>query len=281
MKKKLFTCLLAGLMTMMMTVPVLGDTIDGGSDYKVTFTKGNHLELNYSDDDLNRTITALQPGDSVVYKFTLVNSNKADAQFYMSNAIIKEFEESNASAAGGAYGYELIYTNPEGEETVLYSSDTVGGEGDLGLKDATTSLNEYVYLDTLSTKENGALSLTISLDGETEGNSYQSAVASMTMSFAVEKGALDDPQPEPDPDTEDPEDPDTEDPEDPDTEEPEDPVTPAPSDPTPTDPTHPIKTGDYSYMYLYAGIALGAGLILFAIAFLRLKKDRNEEEGDA
>lgn len=56
-------------------------------------------------------------------------------------------------ANGGAYAYRLAYTNSLGEETVLYSSENVGGEKNTeageGLREATDSLDEFFYLDRL------------------------------------------------------------------------------------------------------------------------------------
>ena len=84
----------------------------------------------------------------------------------------------------------LSYKDHNGEETLLFSSDTVGGEnisaGGEGLHEATGALEDYFYLDTLTTGQVGSISLVVSLDGETQGNDYQDTLADLQMNFAVE-----------------------------------------------------------------------------------------------
>ena len=48
-------------------------------------------------------------------------------------------------------------------------------------------LDEHFYIDRLNAGEAGLVSLSISLDGETQGNDYQTTLAKLQMDFAVEK----------------------------------------------------------------------------------------------
>jgi hypothetical protein len=81
--------------------------------------------------------------------------------------------------------------DPEGQENVIYDSTVVGGEEESpagkGLHQVDNSQDGYYFLDELSNGESGVVDLTISLDGETQGNSYQDALAQLQMNFAVEK----------------------------------------------------------------------------------------------
>ena len=47
-------------------------------------------------------------------------------------------------------------------------------------------LKEFFYLDRLDSGSTGKVSLTIALDGETNGNGYQNTLARLQMAFAVE-----------------------------------------------------------------------------------------------
>ena len=75
-----------------------------------------------------------------------------------------------------------------GGETVLYSSEVVGGEGakEEGLHQATNGLEDYFYLGRLSKDEQAMIRLYVQLDGETQGNAYQDTLAKLQMNFAVE-----------------------------------------------------------------------------------------------
>jgi hypothetical protein len=109
----------------------------------------------------------------------------------MTNKVLSSFED-NSTANGGAYTYELIYVDGSGTQNVLYSSQTVGGENNAageGLHSATGALEDYFYLDTLSSGQSGTLTLQVALDGETQGNAYQNTLADLQLNFAVEMTA--------------------------------------------------------------------------------------------
>ena len=72
---------------------------------------------------------------------------------------------------------------------MLFTSDTVGGENSgsrVGLKAATSGLEDFLYLDTLSPGQKGVLTLRVALDGETQGNDYMNTLASLQLNFAVD-----------------------------------------------------------------------------------------------
>lgn len=52
----------------------------------------------------------------------LKNTSEKDADWYMTNEVLKSLEDSQSIAEGGAYGYRLTYVGPDKKETVLYDS---------------------------------------------------------------------------------------------------------------------------------------------------------------
>lgn len=155
-------------------------------DLTVTYTTAGKLEDNYSTSDFMEPVADLQPGDSVTLTVKLANASADSINWYISNEVINALEESGAS--GSAYGYKLIYNGP-GETRTLYDSDTVGGDDSAGLFEATEGLDELFYLDTMKSGETGTVQLTVTLDGETEGNEYFNSLARLQMNFAAEPQA--------------------------------------------------------------------------------------------
>ena len=50
-----------------------------------------------------------------------------------------------------------------------------------------TDLEQFFYLDHLKKGEQGYITLTVALNGETHGNGYQNTLARLQLNFAVEK----------------------------------------------------------------------------------------------
>ena len=179
-----------------MPASVQADTLKGGDDWSVVFTADKKMESTFKTDDLDDVIDLLQPGDEALMTLELSNKNPATTDWYMTNKVLYSLEDRsrNTGTAGGAYTYKLTYTNPKKEETVLFDSDTVGGEiisaAGEGLHEATNALEEYFFLDELNTGESGRIDLKVALDGETQGNDYQDTLADLQMNFAVELGEV-------------------------------------------------------------------------------------------
>lgn len=161
----------------------IGHTSTGGT---VEYTSSGRI----SDDlgnNINDMISAMQPGDTVTVSVDLKNSNSASAHWYMKNSIAKSMEAQDAQ--GGAYTYNLSYVDPAGETITLYDSIAVGGDGSKGLAAVDSMLSEesdYFYLGEVASGRSGKVQLTVGLDGETLGNAYQTKMAVLSMSFAVE-----------------------------------------------------------------------------------------------
>ncbi len=192
MKRKLICLIAAFCLTCGMSHAVYAEDFTGSPDWTVTFN-GKKMESNFSSSQLAEEVYQIQPGDTMTVQINLKNSGEKAADWYMTNEIIRSFEDSQEAAQGGAYAYTLIYSDHRGEETVLYMSESVGGEGSAGGKEglyqAADSLSEYFFLDSLTTGQSGVVRLTVGLDGETQGNAYQNTLAQLQMNFAVEETA--------------------------------------------------------------------------------------------
>lgn len=192
MKKKLFRLLLPGVLLVSVSLNVCAETSYGGSDWKVTFTDEKKMESSFKTSDINDTIYGIQPGDNAIVELSLKNENSTATDWYMTNKVLYSLEDrsANSGASGGAYTYRLVYTDKNNSETVLFDSDTVGGDqnsgGREGLREATAGLEDYFYLDTLHTGDSGKITLEVALEGETQGNDYQNTLADLQMNFAVE-----------------------------------------------------------------------------------------------
>lgn len=190
MKKKIMCLIMAAAMGLAGAAPVLAEDHEGSQGWAVTFD-GSKMSSNFTSAQMAEEIYSIQPGDSIRLKVALKNSGQRATGWYMTNEVLATLEDSQSTAAGGAYTYRLVYEGPTGEEEVLYSSEAVGGEGDTskageGLYQATGSLKDYFFLDTLDRGQEGDVYLTVSLDGESQGNDYQDTLAQLQMNFAVE-----------------------------------------------------------------------------------------------
>ncbi len=278
--KKTFHTVLAVLTAAALFVPTLVWAKDIPVDWTVTFTKDEELSSNFDSKEINEVIGAMQPGDTAIFTVNVVSEHGDASDWYLKNSVVQALEESTkaAKAGGGAYAYTLTYKGNSSSEydKELFNSDMVGGDSSAddpeGLKQATSSLEEWAYLGTLSTGESGKIELTVSLDGESQGNRYQDTVADILIQLAVE--VPDEVEPTP-------------------TEKPDKPDQPTPTPrikvikngdkavKTKTPTTRP-KTGDAQKPYLYFGIMGAAGVILLLVTLIsitRRRKEAAEKEG--
>lgn len=192
MKKRIFSIFLMLVLLCSLGVSAYAEHLTGASGWKVTYTTKGTMDSNFRTKDYNDPVKGLQPGDDITFTVTLKNENSADTDWYMTNEVLHSLEDrsKDTATAGGAYTYTLIYTSPKGTTRTLYDSDTVGGENvsaaGEGLHEATSALKDYFYLDTLKANETATVTLTVALDGETQGNDYQDTLADLQMNFAVE-----------------------------------------------------------------------------------------------
>ena len=181
MKKKIISFLLIAVLICTLPVPAFAASGD------VTYTTdGKMAEENFN---VDQVFSGLEPGDDAVYYVNLHNRNSKTTRWYMSNTVLQSLEDSGA-ASGGASTYRLTFPGPGGTSTTLYDSSRVGGDNPagsrVGLHEATNNLENYFFLDTLNSGENGLVTLYVALEGETQDNSYQNTAARIRMNFAVE-----------------------------------------------------------------------------------------------
>lgn len=203
MRKKIFCLmllvglLLSGTMTVFAT-----DGTDTGADngsgdnsaggWYVTYTADGKMSQNLGGEEMDKALSEMQPGDEITVRVALTNNNSTNTYWYMRNNVINSMEKTKAGAEteakGGAYNYKLTYYPPVGDPVVLYTSEKVGGENSQGLMDLETDerLKDHFYLGNLTNGQSGRVELTVGLDGETQGNSYQGQAANLAMNFAVE-----------------------------------------------------------------------------------------------
>ena len=242
-RKSLFLAVLLLAGTLLTGVFATNVSADEAYGWNVTYEGGTKMTDSFSAKRVNEILSGMQPGDTVTFSVDLSNSSGKSVRWYMENKVIQSLEDSAAAAknAGGAYGYKLSYTDSTGNPTPLFESDTVGGilyqnEKFQGLKEVPNTENtlgdNFFYLYDMDAGKGGSVTLTVTLDGETQDNSYQSTLAEIELRFAVE----------------------------------------IPEKTTETKTGKPVKkttavaTGDASMPWLYAAMAAAAGTVLLVLA---------------
>lgn len=256
MKKSLKAISLVAVLILLLTssVPAMAEDRTGASGWQVTFD-GKKMESNFTSADMSNEAGSMQPGDSIEFTVTIKNTFDGQADWYMKNEVLESLEDAG-DAAGGAYDYLLTYTDTQGQTTTLYSSEKFGGDGKIGgvgLHGATTTLQNYFYLDRMGKDTSGVVKLKVALDGETLVNDYQNTLARLQMDFATElvsgSGS---------PGTT--------------------PGTTSPGNPDSLRPDrNAVKTGDETEIMRYLLMMFGSGLVLF-IGGIVLLRHRKEEE---
>jgi len=196
MKKKNFNIVLAlavataGLLTNSFISSAATQTTGWDVEYD-----GKGFTSNYDVD--KSTITSVMPGDTVQFEVNYTNKSGGGADFYLSTDVISSLEEKNADGSqanigGGAYSYQISY-KLNGTETVLYDSETVGGDNTevVGLKQVEGALNKnentFMSVGSLANQATGTVVITIKLDGNSQDNAYMQKLAELDVKFGVEK----------------------------------------------------------------------------------------------
>lgn len=145
---------------------------------------GEKVNVNYAPVDFKKKLSTLMPGEKATLTINVINSSKDTTDWYVEDKVLKTFEEGS-KATGGAYSYEMLYTDESGAEKVIYSSEKVGGEDSQGLAEATSGSEEYFYLARLGAGKNGKFQIKVAIDGETVSNDYQTTMADINVNFGV------------------------------------------------------------------------------------------------
>lgn len=245
MKKRFLAFSLISFLVLASSMTAFAEDRQGASGWQVVFN-GQKLESNFTNANMDDEIYNMQPGDSVELTISLRNNYNGQADWYMKNQVLQTLEETedNRSIAGGAYDYLLTYTDAAGTVNTLFSSEKFGGEGrynGVGLHGATTTLDEYFYLDRMGNGDAGTIKLKVALDGETPGNDYQNTLARLQMDFATEL------------------------------------VQSGTQTPGSGNARQAVKTGDQTKIMLYILTTLAAGLVLLLVAIIRLRRGHEDE----
>ncbi len=168
----------------------------GSMAYAVDYPSPEGLYVSYDGEEIESNLDTedvfdmIQPGDSATVEIEIRNDAEGNTDWWMNNSVLETFEDAEKEAAGGAYTYILTYTDKNGEDQVIYSSDSVGGDEGQdeaeGLKEATGSLEDFFFLETLEEGDTAKVKLYVALDGETQGNAYQETLAQIEFVFGVE-----------------------------------------------------------------------------------------------
>lgn len=191
MKKKILCLVMMMVLVFSLSTTALAEDYRGTAGWQVSFD-GKKMNTNFASADMTKDVLSILPGDSITLEIALENVADKKTDWYMTNEVLQTLEDSNSSAQGGAYTYILTYLDPAGKETVLYSSEVVGGDTaaraqqEQGLHQASDRLEDFFYLDRLEKGEKSSVRLYVQLDGETQGNAYQDTLAKLQMNFAVE-----------------------------------------------------------------------------------------------
>ena len=151
--------------------------------WDVTYT-GSSMKSNY--DPSKATISSTMPGDTIQYSVNYVNGSGSDATFYMSSDVVKTLEEGS-EATGGAYSYKITYT---GSDQPLFDSETIGGDESvsdiIGLNQVNGNQGSYFSLGSVPAGESGTVTVTVTLDGNSQTNKYMSTLAELEIKFGAE-----------------------------------------------------------------------------------------------
>lgn len=173
--------------------PVMAEVMESNTKSEVVFTADGKLRSTFRNSVVDDTISEyLEPGDTAVFTIELRNENADSVDFWMDQRTVDSLEVwgNDAYMTGGGYRYELTYEGPGGSRT-LYSSVNIDGsdfQANTASSMTTKRIDEtsYIFLDTYASGKSGKIVLQISLDGESQGNDYQSTKADVSMDFAVE-----------------------------------------------------------------------------------------------
>jgi len=244
MKRLHILVLAAAVVALVLAFPgaALAESLAGSSDWAVTYGSDGKMTDTYSESTYADDISGLQPGDDITFTVNLNHSNSKQADWYMSNEVIKSLEAG--AAEGSAYEYLLTYEGADSSSSrTLYDSQAVGGDNTSGLKEATDAggLEDFFFLERLSKNDSATVKLKVTLDGETEGNDYFDTIARLKMKFAVE---------------------------------PVDTTTP-PNNTPPKTPS--VQTGDDTNLFPFYVIMGASGLLLLIVAIASVRRRKREQ----
>lgn len=148
--------------------------------WNVTYSAEKQMVSDYNQESINQALSHMQPGDSFTMKVNLRNLSDTSTDWFM-NSVVETTLEEYSKASDGAYTYTIKYNDEK-----IYASDMVGGDKSQGLKEVPGLTGKWFYVATLGSGDTGLVSIEMSLDGETQGNTYMNTYGELNIAFAVE-----------------------------------------------------------------------------------------------
>lgn len=202
MKKGIFNLVLAlTLVTAGITAAKNEVSAAGAQNHKtgweVSYNGKNDADFSSNKDDVYEEITGVMPGDTITYSITYKNNDvKTDpsyskesaanpgADFYMNANVVDTLESGKDK--GGAYSY-VIKNNGK----TLVDSQTVGGEtgtdkSNTGLAQVCGETGSYFSLGNVPYGSFGIVTVSITLDGDSQTNMYGGKDAGLEFFFRAE-----------------------------------------------------------------------------------------------
>ena len=179
--KRIVKCLsIVALILVVLVNPLMAE--ENKYSYEVEYD-GSDITSDFDAEELSSKLSDVQPGDSAEITFVLKNSSDKDVDWYMDNSIQKIFGDRDNS---GAYTYSLTY-----EDRDLLNQMVGGDEG--SLDDLNENIKDFFYLDRIAQGGQAEVKFYLELDGETQGNAYQTTDGTVRVNFAVEQVAEENP----------------------------------------------------------------------------------------
>ena len=179
--KRIVKCLsIVALILVVLVNPLMAE--ENNYSYSVEYD-GSDITSDFDAAELSSKLSDVQPGDSAEITFVLKNSSDKDVDWYMDNSIQKIFGDRDNS---GAYTYSLTY-----EDRDLLNQMVGGDEG--SLDDLNENIKDFFYLDRIAQGGQAEVKFYLELDGETQGNAYQTTDGTVRVNFAVEQVAEENP----------------------------------------------------------------------------------------
>lgn len=157
------------------------------TSWPVTYD-GSKVTSKFSENVTNDTMSAVMPGDTVIYEVNY--STSVDADFYLNADIINSLEEKAADKTDSSEAKEGAYTYiiKNGDQVVCDSElFGVSDEEDLikGLK-MVDGEDKYFELGRLPAGGKGKVTISITLDGNSQDNSYMYKLATLDIKIGAQ-----------------------------------------------------------------------------------------------
>ena len=181
MKRIVKSLSIVALILAVLVNPLMAEEYD--KTYHVSYD-GDEFTSDFSAEDISELLSDIQPGDSAEVVFVLKNASDKDVDLYMDNSIRDAFGDF-----GGGYDYSLTYAGSTDRDLL---DQTLGGDGGK-LEDLNENVKDYFYLERFTPGQEAEITLSIALDGETQGNVYQTTNGTIRVNFAAEQVAQENP----------------------------------------------------------------------------------------